>query len=1578
MEQITITKRDGTQILAYSKAPLISPTTATQNTMLMSDDTVSLTLVSSDVLSFGKGDKINIGGYEYKIRTTPTRTLLSDNNFRYDLTFHGALYDLMKCQYRDADIHGNSNRVIFELTYTLKEFVWVIVWNMQRACPGEWDFDDENCPDTEPMTISFNKQNCLNVLQSLCGKDRYNLDFLITQSEGVKTIHIGHFGSVITPPGGADYFEYGKGNGLYKLTEKKVDDRSVVTRLWVEGGTTNIRSGYRGFCERLQLPYPKRLNKHRHVLSDGTVIEPQTEQIGLESDSERYFEDQVLAAAVGTEEDTQIFDQCYPHRTGTVSALGETVYEFIDSSMDFDLAAKNNDGETLYLIPGTSAKITFITGLLAGTEFELAGYDHETKKFRLLKYTDERGLSVPTEDSEAFRVSVGDRYKITDIVFPQTYEEDAEEDLWYAGLDAFLTAKQPRAQYELTLDRSYFLDNLPADSDQPFFKVGDYIPVRDTRFGIQKNIRISKVSRNLLVKHDYTLTLSDTTSIAVVTQKLIEVLETNRIIETNQIKDLARLRRAWRFTEELREMVYDPDGYFDTDNIRPASIDTNMLSVGSKSQQFVLSGVILQANYGGNKNVFSASAGVLSHLTIAEDSVVHWNMAAAQVTLTSNNGYYVFAKCPKEGANGVWYVTQEQLRVENESDPNNYYFQVGIIGSTNGTFRDFITTYGFTRINGNTITTGKIQSAGGQSYLDLDGNQFRVGDSAKYLAWNINNDGKLRLKGTLVQSQAGTEAPLLCNRGAYSNQARYYYGDLVTHNGQTWWMSNTTVEFISGYAPADDSSYWTVFAAKGASGLSALFADLTNEMEGIACDKDGKALQAVSVTTTAAIYYGTTKLSLYSISVSGLATGMTESHSTSTGLITITIPKGTTVPTNLPITITVASTLDHADTRTLTLTLAGVRSGKVYSLLPSVSVVKKNKAGQFNVNTVSCSQLCNGSPTSDGTITYSLDGGVTEHSYSSPIAVTDITSTLTFLLRITIDGESVLCDRETIPLVEDGTDGTNAKLLRIEASSLYFSYPPDASTPNETEIVLTAVVQNIPGATYVWKYRRAGQPDFTTISGATSSTLTITAAQIATYFSTAKTCEFSVSSGGLEDIVSIVRLYGGTSAISAFLTNTSHIFPAGRTSAYASSDTFQVLAFKGITPVTPIIGTVAGCPTGMTATVDGTTITVVVGNNLTTTSGRLTIPISVEGQSFVLYYSWSLSLTGTQGKSPRGPKLWVQGTSDYQGRSDDVGDFYDIVYLIVNNKPEYYYCEYATYGNYTAGGTSPDSNPCWVGGANFSFVATELFLAQEAKIQNLYVDKILTTNETSPKAVIQIAENQMTVSNSDGDVKVKIHTGTITSGSGSATYSLQTRSTNLYDPSGTRQGTENLNLGSITITSENNIVNVPSFTIAQVISQAASGLRELWVGYVLKYGNIIIEQGALSRAGNTMSKTIASRQISMPIGTYGIVLQITYKFESSNSGTIATVSATPGSTSNSINYTTQISEIATDGMRFRYGTEGLAADSSGFRVITGGSEYQVLGSGALNNLTPAKKQILCTAYPSSLDSDALYLKVSQA
>lgn len=618
MEQIAIIKRDGTTIQAYSQEPFCTPTSVVQSKALMSDDTVKITLRSSQAYTFGKGDKIVVNGEEYKIRTQPERTLQEENDFIYNLTFYGVMYDLMKCQFRNCGSDGSSTKAIFDLTFSLLDFAKVIIYNMNRDNPNQWVLDEANVPTTEPITISFSKQNCLQVLQDLCSEDKFNTEFRITQSSGVKTIHIGSFGSVVTPPSGASYFEYGKGNGLFELTEKKVDDRAIITRLWAEGGNKNIRSGYRDYSDRIQFPYPQRLNQRAHTLKDGTVIPAGSQTIGIASDAQRYMEDTALSQALGVEEETQTFDDIYPTRTGVISALGSTVYEFVDSSMDFDLNERDQSGNTLYLIEGTSAKLTFLTGLLAGQEFELAEYTHGTKTFKVKKYTDERGLSIPTEDTAAFRFAVGDKYKITDINMPDSYVQVAEEDLWYRALDYFNQAKQARVNYELTFDRSYFLDNMPADSDTCVFKVGDFVPVKDTRFSLQKNIRIQKVSRNLMLDHDYTLTLSDTTAISVVSQTVLDVIEHEKIIQINDLRDLGKAKRGWRTTEELRNMVYDTDGYFDNENIRPNSIDTNLLTVGSKSQQFVLTGVILAANVGGMPNQFAASAGVLSHLTILE------------------------------------------------------------------------------------------------------------------------------------------------------------------------------------------------------------------------------------------------------------------------------------------------------------------------------------------------------------------------------------------------------------------------------------------------------------------------------------------------------------------------------------------------------------------------------------------------------------------------------------------------------------------------------------------------------------------------------------------------------------------------------------------------------------------------------------------------------------------------------------------------------------------------------------------------------------------------------------------------
>lgn len=817
MGQFTLIKRNGTRIPLNKRIPFCAVKTAQQSRSLMADDTVTLEVVSTFLIDFEKGDKIKIDSDWYTIRTTVDRTKNSEDQYNYSITLYGCIYDLMKVMFRDTDVNGRSTSLTFDLTYSIKDFVKVIIYNMNRDYPGEWVFDDKDCPESEPKTVSFSCQNCLQTLQNEC-KD-FDVDFQITtDKDGIHHIKIGKFGSVVTPPNGEKYFQWGRGHGLFTLVEGKVDDKAIITRMYGEGGTNNIPTAYRNYSERLQLPYPQRLNKHDHKLSDGTVVKAKTMQIGCTDDNKRYIEDTALSKKIGVEEDAIQNDDIYPRRTGKVTALGDDVYTFMDDTMDFDLKASNSNGTT-YLIDGTSAKITFITGRLAGREFELHDYDHSAKKFILKPYKDARGLVFPTSNTTAFQIREGDQYKITDIIMPDSYIEDAEEDLWFYVYDKFLQAKQARAQYALTFSRSYFIENMPKDSDSCLFTPGDYVPIKDERFNLEKNIRIQKVERNLLLRHDYTLTISDTATISIINQAVINVQKHDTILEANRLKDLTRAKYGWRTTEELRNMIYDPDGYFDTDNIKPNSIDTNMLTVGSKSQQFVLADVIMQANLGGDPNLFKATSGTLCHLSISDTDIRYWKIAALEATLSEAGGYYLFAKCSKKGDTGSWYLTQEQLKFEPTSDPNNYYFQVGVLSSVyDASWRDFVTTYGFTRINGNTITTGKIVTSDGYCYLDLDGNKFRMGDKQSYIDYNVQQRGQITLHNVRLLSTSGDSSEIGVFRGEYNASYVYYKGDEVTYtnNGVTATYRYIYSEPTKGYAPTI-GTYWQCIA-KGKDG----------------------------------------------------------------------------------------------------------------------------------------------------------------------------------------------------------------------------------------------------------------------------------------------------------------------------------------------------------------------------------------------------------------------------------------------------------------------------------------------------------------------------------------------------------------------------------------------------------------------------------------------------------------------------------------------------------------------------------------------------------------------------------------
>lgn len=107
----------------------------------------------------------------------------------------------------------------------------------------------------------------------------------------------------------------------------------------------------------------------------------------------------------------------------------------------------------------------------------------------------------------------------------------------------------------------------------------------------------------------------------------------------------------------------------------------------------------------------------------------------------------------------------------------------------------------------------------------------------------------------------------------------------------------------------------------------------------------------------------------------------------------------------------------------------------------------------------------------------------------------------------------------------------------------------------------------------------------------------------------------------------------GEDAYTVILTNENHTFAGGTSAALAGSTTCNVVAYKGATQVAATIGTISGAPTGMSTTItsNGTTsayFTVTVTTSMVTKNGVLTVPVTVDGKSFSMKFSYSLALAG--------------------------------------------------------------------------------------------------------------------------------------------------------------------------------------------------------------------------------------------------------------------------------------------------------------------------------------------------------------
>lgn len=698
LTNIFITKANGSRVPIANRRTATDISSAKQNWALNAEDTVSITVVSPFPQTYGIGDKITIFGRDYKLNRLPKVKKTGMHEFQYDLEFEGIQYDLFRVTY-DVTIDTTTNELQDvqgdTLTGDLRRFMTVLVANANRVFPGKWVLGV--CPETAgDKTLTFGESdNCLSVLQNLCGESNFNVEFEIEQSNGVYTINLYEKVGQTLPY----TFQYGRGRGLYELTRENVSSANIVTRLKVYGSTENITSKYR--ADRLCLPGKTK--------------------------GQSYIEKAEMVAKYGIFEGRKNFDDIKPSFTGTVeSIVSGNVLQFIDTDFPFNLNEKEADGVTTkYLIDGVAAKVHFNTGNLAGYEFEIHSYDHATHTFTLVKQTDDRGNVFPSETSLAFQIGVGDEYKILDIAYPSSIEQAAEEELEETGNKYYDQNCQPKVQYGLSVTKAWLQSLVGSDETVTnVFQPGDYLHIVDNDIDVDKSVRIQSLERNILDPYEYTLTISDTVKTTVTNRVISDLIDIDKVITINNLKDPARARANWRTSRELLNMVFDPDGDYYSDKIKPLSIDTLALSVGAKSMQFGLTNTVFQPNYGGNSNVVKWQGGVLTHYTINEETAVSWVMADGTVTLANNQAYFLYAKCAKNGDAGTFIFSTSQIKVE--QDANYYHFLVGTISSIDPELkvRSLSLTYGFSMINGRFIKTGRIESADGTTYFDLDNSEI--------------------------------------------------------------------------------------------------------------------------------------------------------------------------------------------------------------------------------------------------------------------------------------------------------------------------------------------------------------------------------------------------------------------------------------------------------------------------------------------------------------------------------------------------------------------------------------------------------------------------------------------------------------------------------------------------------------------------------------------------------------------------------------------------------------------------------------------------------------------------------------
>ena len=757
-------------------------------------------------------------GERYTLERPESFKMKHSRNFEYTVIMEAYQAKAKKWKFRNT-VDG---RLKFSLTAKPIEHLQMFIDNMNRRDKG-WTVGQ--CVDDVEHLINYDHNFCWDTLGKMASE--FKTEFEIV-GKRVSLRKVEYNKSNPLP------LAYGCGNGFKTgLGRSNSSDTPPVEILYVQGGTQNIDRSKYGNGELL-------LPKWQAIAYDGEHFEGEA---GFNAAAARRYvvDEQGLSVRRSDKplsslaEDSLDCSTIYPKRVGTISSVvavdaSKNFYDIIDKSIP---AALNYED---CLIAGETMTVIFQTGMLAGREFEVKYY-HNAKTVRGVQKSARRFEIVPQEidgitmPNTTFAPKTGDKYAVFKVMLPQTYICDnatktgAEWDMLKTAVKYLFDNEEQKFTFTGELDGIWAKKDWVNIGGR--IVLGGYILFRDERF--QKKgvlLRITGIKDYINKPHSPVIEISNKTVSSGFASDL-KKLESGEVLVEEYHKDALQFtKRRFRDAKETMSMLEAAMLENFTNNISPIAIQTMQMLVGDESLQFRFVNsrtnpvaVNHTIRYDATTKQLKSDAGLIQHLTLGIKSISSsrsaseykfWNVSSftsARLDKPSDT-YYLYIKANKANETADFILSTKAIKMEEVS--GYYHFLVGLLGSEYDNDRSFTPLYGFTEVLPGRITTDKIVSGDGTSYFDMLANALKLGDMLQY---NVNGDGRLKLRGTIVQSQSGDESPIGCFRGNFNTLYTYYSGDEVTYliNG-----SYSTYRYINatpskGHLPTE-TAYWSVVA----------------------------------------------------------------------------------------------------------------------------------------------------------------------------------------------------------------------------------------------------------------------------------------------------------------------------------------------------------------------------------------------------------------------------------------------------------------------------------------------------------------------------------------------------------------------------------------------------------------------------------------------------------------------------------------------------------------------------------------------------------------------------------------------